>query len=183
VLRGRWLLDNIVGAPPKPPPPGVNTTLEEETPAAKSASIRERLARHRTDRQCATCHSVIDPLGFALENFDAVGRWRTVDERGNAIDASGTMQSGVEIRGLAGLRAVLLEQPDQFPTTVTEKLMGYALARRLEYYDQPSVRAIVRNAASDDYSWSSIVVGIVQSPAFLMRTAAVQPNSSVGGDR
>jgi hypothetical protein len=177
VLRGRWLLDNIVGAPPKPPPPGVNTTLEEgETPAARSASIRERLARHRTDRQCASCHSVIDPLGFALENFDAVGRWRTVDERGNPIDASGTMLSGVEIRGLAGLREVLLEQPDQFPTTVTEKLMAYALGRRLEYYDQPSVRKIVRDASSDDYSWSSIVVGIVRSPAFSMRTAAVQAN-------
>jgi len=177
VLRGRWLLDNIVGAPPKPPPPGVNTTLEEaETPAARSASIRERLERHRTDRQCASCHSVIDPLGFALENFDAVGQWRTVDERGNPIDASGTMLSGAEIRGLSGLRAVLLEQPDQFPTTVTEKLMSYALARRLEYYDQPSVREIVRNAGSDDYSWSSIVVGIVQSPAFSTRTATVQTN-------
>jgi hypothetical protein len=178
VLRGKWLLDNIIGSPPKPPPPGVNTTLEEDatTPAARSASIRERLSRHRTDRQCATCHSVIDPLGFSLENFDALGKWRTVDERGNPIDASGTLPNGVEIRGLSGLRDVLLAQPEQFVGTVTEKLMSYALARRLEYYDQPSVRQIVRAAEDEGYRWSSIVVGIVQSPAFLQRTAAVQAN-------
>jgi hypothetical protein len=115
-------------------------------------------------------------LGFSLENFDALGKWRTVDERGNPIDASGTLPNGVEIRGLSGLRDVLLAQPEQFVGTVTEKLMSYALARRLEYYDQPSVRQIVRAAEDEGYRWSSIVVGIVQSPAFLQRTAAVQAN-------
>jgi hypothetical protein len=176
VLRGKWLLDNIIGDPPKPPPPGVDTSLEEEanTPASRTASIRERLSQHRDDRQCATCHSVIDPLGFSLENFDATGKWRTVDERGNPIDPSGTLPSGVELNGLSSLRNALLAQPEQFVGTLTEKLLAYALARRLEYYDQPSVRQIVRNASSANYSWSSIVVGIVKSPGFLSRTPAVQ---------
>jgi hypothetical protein len=113
---------------------------------------------------------VIDPLGFALENFDVIGGWRTVDESGRPVDASGSTVSGAKVEGLSGLRALLLEQPDQFPRTVTEKLLAYALGRRLEYYDRPAVRKIVRDAAAHDYRWSSIILGIVESPTFLMRT-------------
>src|SRR6185503_2235726 len=169
VLRGKWLLDNMFGTPPPPPPPGVNTTLDEPTGGALPPTIRERLAKHRTNAVCSTCHSAIDPPGFALEHFDAIGAWRTTDESGKQVDATATMVSGATVRGLSGLRALLLEQPGQFPTTVTAKLMAYALGRRLEYYDRPAVRQIVRDAAAHDYRWSSLVMGIVKSPAFQMR--------------
>jgi hypothetical protein len=165
VLRGKWLLNNIFGLPVPPPPPGVDTTLNDK-PGARPASIRERLAEHRTNPSCSSCHSTIDPLGFALENFDVIGGWRTVDEAGNPVDARGTTASGASIEGLSGLRAVLLDQPEQFPRTVTEKLMAYALGRRLEYSDQPAVRTIVRDAAANGYRWSSIILGIVKSPEF-----------------
>jgi hypothetical protein len=168
VLRGKWLLDNIFGTPAPPPPPGVDTSLDAEEGAAVPATIRERLARHRDNPLCATCHSVMDPLGFALEGFDVIGGWRTVDEVGRPVDAVGTTTAGATVEGPAGLRDLLLADPEQFPRTVTEKLLAYALGRRLEYYDQPVVRQIVRDAARDDYRWSSLVLGIVQSPPFLM---------------
>jgi hypothetical protein len=170
VLRGKWLLDNMLGTPPPPPPPGVNTTLVEPPPGALPPTIRERLAQHRQNAACASCHAAIDPLGFALENFDAIGGWRTTDEAGKPVDASGTTLGGATVQGLSGLRALLLARPDQFPRTMTEKLMAYALGRRLEYYDRPSVRQIVRGAAANDYRWSSLILGIVKSPAFLMRS-------------
>jgi hypothetical protein len=144
----------------------VDTNLDAKPGAAK-LSMRERLAQHRQNPSCNSCHSVIDPLGFALENFDVIGGWRSVDESGKPVDASGATVSGAKIEGLAGLRALLLEQPEQFPRTVTEKLLSYALGRRLEYYDRPAVREIVRSAAAHDYRWSSIVLGIVESPTFL----------------
>jgi len=169
VLRGKWLLDNMLGTPPPPPPPGVNTTLEEPRGGALPPTIRERLAQHRTNAVCSTCHSAIDPLGFALENFDAIGGWRTRDESGKPVDASASLVSGATFRGLSGLRALLLEDPDQFPRTLTAKLLAYALGRRLEYYDRPAVRQIVRDAAANDYRWSSLVMGIVKSRAFQMR--------------
>ena len=171
VLRGKWLLDNIFGTPPPPPPPGVDTNLES-TPAALQLPIRERLAQHRRNPACASCHAVIDPLGFALENFDVIGGWRSIDESGQPVDARGTTVSGATVEGLAGLRALLLERPEQFPRTLTEKLMAYALGRRLEYYDRPAVRRIVRDAAAHDYRWSSLVAGIVKSPGFLLRAPA-----------
>ena len=171
VLRGKWLLDNILGLPAPPPPPGVDTNLES-TPAALALTIRERLAQHRRNPACASCHAVIDPLGFALENFDVIGGWRNVDESGAPVDARGATVSGAEVEGLAGLRALLLERPEQFPRTVTEKLLAYALGRRLEYYDRPAVRRIVRGAADGGYRWSSLVTGIVGSPVFLQREAA-----------
>jgi hypothetical protein len=176
VLRGKWLLDNIFGLPAPPPPPGVDTSLAENRPGAVPTSMRERLAQHRRDPVCASCHSLIDPLGFPLENFDAIGGWRTVDESGKPVDATGTTVSGVKVEGLSGLRALLLEQPHQFPRTVTEKLLAYALGRRLEYYDRPTVRKIVRDAAAHDYRWSSIILGIVQSPTFLMRASRAPSN-------
>ncbi len=169
VLRGKWLLDNIFGVYVPPPPANVDTTLPEIKPGTVPPTIRERLAQHRTNPVCSSCHSVIDPPGFALENFDAIGGWRSVDEAGRAVDAMGTTVSGAPVAGLSGLRALLLQRPDQFPSTVTEKLLAYALGRRLDYYDRPAVRSIVRSAAAQDYRWSSLILGIVNSPTFLMR--------------
>jgi len=173
VLRGKWLLNNIFGLPIPPPPPGVDTNLSEVKPGQRPPSMRERLAQHRQTPSCNSCHSVIDPLGFALENFDVIGGWRTIDESGRAVDASGTTASGATINGLSGLRLLLLDDPEQFPRTVTEKLLTYALGRRLEYYDRPAIRKIVRDASAQDYRWSSIVLGIVKSPTFLMRQTSM----------
>ena len=171
VLRGKWLLNNIFGLPVPPPPPGVDTNLAEIKPGAPPSSIRERLAAHRQNPSCNSCHSVIDPLGFALENFDVIGGWRTLDESGKPVDASGTTASGAKVEGLRGLRALLLDEPQQFPRTVTEKLLAYALGRRLEHYDRPTVRKIVSDAAAHDYRWSALILGVVESPAFLMRAS------------
>ncbi len=165
VLRGKWLLDNIFGLPIPPPPPGVNTDIENK-PGEAPKTMRERLEQHRKLPQCASCHAVIDPLGFALENFDAIGGWRTIDETGHPVDAEGTTANGAEVNGFAGLRKLLLARPDQFPRTVTEKLLAYAIGRRLDYYDRPAVRQIVRDAAVNDYRWSDIILGIVKSVPF-----------------
>ena len=164
VLRGKWLLNNIFGLPVPPPPPGVDTNLDK--PGARPASIRERLAEHRKNPSCSSCHSTIDPLGFALENFDVIGGWRTTDESGHPVDAHGTTAGGAAIDGLPGLRAALLAQPEQFPRTLTEKLLAYALGRRVESSDRPVVRKIVRDAAANGYRWSDLILGIVNSPAF-----------------
>src|SRR5439155_6576920 len=169
-LRGKWLLNNIFGLPVPAPPPGVDTNLADNKPGAKPASIRERLAQHRQNSSCNSCHSTIDPLGFALENFDVIGGWRTLDESGRPVDATGETLAGAKIEGLRGLRALLLDDHEQFPRTVTEKLMAYALGRRVEYYDRPAVRKIVHDAAARNYSWSSLIIGIVKSPSFLMRS-------------
>jgi len=175
VLRGKWLLDNIFGVRVPPPPPGVDTSLKTK-PGGLPPSMRERLAQHRESPTCSTCHSVIDPIGFSLEHFDVIGGWRTIDESGNPVDATGTTPSGAKVDGLSGLRALLLERPEQFPRTVTEKLLAYALGRHLEHYDQPAVRRIVRDAAAGDYRWSSLIVGIVKSPSFLMRASRTATN-------
>ena len=171
VLRGKWLLDTILGAPPPSPPADV-PALPERGQGGRTTSVRERLERHRQAPACATCHASIDPPGFALEQFDGLGAWRTRDEFGNAIDATATMPNGRTVEGMAGLRALLLERPEQFAGTVTEKLLSYALGRGLEHTDKPTVRAIVRGAAADDYRWSALIAGIAKSPAFLMRNAA-----------
>ena len=176
VLRGKWLLDNIFGVAIPPPPAGVNTSLPDTAPGAKPPTIRERLAQHRTNPVCSSCHSVIDPPGFALENFDAIGAWRTVDESGQLVDATGNTASGTPIEGLAGLRGLLLNPKDRFPHVFAEKLLAYALGRRLESYDRPVVRKIVRDAEAGDYKWSSLVLGIVKSPAFLQRAAPSAAN-------
>ncbi|HJN95048.1 MAG TPA: DUF1588 domain-containing protein, partial [Gammaproteobacteria bacterium] len=173
VLRGKWLLDNMLGTPPPPPPPNV-PILPGAGAGEAPASIRERLAQHRADPICSSCHTVIDPIGFALENFDVIGAWREFDEVGNPVDPNGTYPGGVEFAGYADLRDWMLDRPDRFAHTLTEKLMTYALGRRVEYYDQPVVRQIVRDAALEDYSWSAIVLGIVESPAFKMSRAPVQ---------
>ena len=171
VLRGKWLLDTILGAPPPSPPADV-PALPERGEGGRTNSVRERLERHRQAVACATCHASIDPPGFALEQYDGLGAWRTADEFGNPIDAAATMPNGRTVAGMAGLRALLLERPEQFAGTVTEKLLSYALGRGLEHADRPTVRAVVRDAAADDYRWSALVAGIAKSPAFLMRNAA-----------
>jgi hypothetical protein len=176
VLRGKWLLENIFGVAVPAPPPGVNASLPEPTPGTKPPTIRERLAQHRKQPVCASCHAVIDPSGFALENFDAIGGFRTIDESGKPVDSMGNTVDGTPVNGLPGLRALLLNPKDKFPHTVTEKLMAYALGRPLEYFDRPTVRQITRDAAASDYKWSSIVVGIVKSPSFLRRAAPVATN-------
>ncbi|PYR36524.1 MAG: hypothetical protein DMF89_12595 [Acidobacteria bacterium] len=168
VIRGKWILNNILGAPPPDPPPNVPALSDRRT-QAKVQTMRERMAQHRSNPACASCHSMIDPTGFALENFDAIGRWRTVDESYNAIDASGALPDGTTFNGVSELRAALTKHPERFVNTVTEKLLTYALGRGLEYYDMPAVRKILKDAALDGYRMQSIVLGIVKSYPFQFR--------------
>ncbi|MBF8305299.1 MAG: hypothetical protein HW398_487, partial [Acidobacteria bacterium] len=168
VLRGKWILENILGAPPPPPPPDVPSLPENGQNGGKTLSMRERMEQHRSNAVCASCHSRMDPLGFALENFNAVGEWRTADG-GALLDTSGVLPDGTRFRGPGELRKALVAHPEQFVTTVTEKLLTYALGRGVESYDQPAIRKIVRDAAPGNYRWSSIVIGIVNSTPFQMR--------------
>jgi hypothetical protein len=168
-IRGKWVLENILAAPPPAPPANV-PALELSNKDGKPLSVRQMLEMHRANPACASCHARMDPLGLSLENFDAIGQWRTTDA-GQAIDASGVLLDGTKVDGPRELRQALMAQKTQFVKTVTGKLLTYALGRGLEYYDAPTVRAIDRSAAADDYRWSSVIVGIVKSPAFQMRTA------------
>ena len=168
VLRGKWILNNILGTPPPDPPPGIPALNDKKT-QAKVATMRERMSAHRANPACAACHSMIDPAGFALERFDAIGRSRVVDESFNVLDTSGVLPDGTAFDGVAELRAALVERPDRFATTVTEKLLTYALGRGLDYYDMPAVRRIVREASEDDHGMHAIVIGIVNSYPFLHR--------------
>ncbi len=181
VLRGKWLLENLLGAPPPPPPPDV-PGLEESPDREQTAGMRERMAQHRANPVCASCHARIDPLGFALENFDAVGRWRATDGgTDNLIDATGTLPDGAAFDSPAAFRAALLTEPwaGEFTRTVTEKLLTYALGRGLEFYDAPVVRQIVRDAEPEAHRWSSLILGIVESVPFQMRRADDAPLGSV----
>ena len=172
VVRGKWILENVMGTPPPPPPPGAANVLADNAPG-KLASVRARLAAHRSNAQCASCHRVMDPLGFALENFDAVGAWRT-DDQGAPIDASDTLVDGTKVNGPAELRQALLRHPEMFVTAFTEKLLVYALGRGLDHHDMPAVRAIVRGAAGDDHRFGAIVLGIARSVPFQMREASAK---------
>ena len=169
VIRGKWVLDNIFGAPPPPPPPDV--PILDNTIVSASLPIRERLKEHRTSPVCASCHKTIDPIGFALENFDAVGRWRDYDD-GAPVDALGGLPDGSEFDGVAGLEAGLLRRPELFAETLTEKLLTFALGRGVEYYDAPAVRKILRAAESEGYRFSSLILGIVRSAPFQMRKSS-----------
>lgn len=169
VLRGKFVLENILDAPVPPPPPDV-PPLKETAEGEHPKTLREQMAEHRANPACATCHKIMDPIGFALENFDAIGEWRT-REPGGPIDASGQLADGTKINGVVGLRDALVRHPDMFASTLTEKLLTYGLGRGLDYYDKPVVRSIVRDAARDNYRFSSIVMGIVRSTPFQMRTA------------
>jgi hypothetical protein len=168
VKRGAWILENITGTPPHAPPPGVEA-LKENMDGQKAKTVRERMEAHRSNPSCNQCHGILDPLGFAFENFDAIGGWRTKDhETATVIDAGGEL-GGVQLRGPADVRKHLMEKPEQFALTFTEKLFEYSLGRGLDYTDMPTVRAIVRAAARDDYRFVSIVLGIVNSPSFQMQ--------------
>ena len=167
-IRGRWLLENILGTPPPPPPPNVPSLDVKKGDNGLPLTMRQQMEQHRANPVCASCHKVMDPLGFALENFDATGKWRATDG-GNPIDSSGTTPEGIPFQGPAELRKLLLTHPELFVTTVTEKLLTYALGRGVEYYDAPAVRKIIREAAPDNYRWSSLMTGIIQSTPFQMR--------------
>ena len=168
VLRGVWVLDNIYGAPPPPPPPDVPAL--DETAVSASLPMRERLAAHRNNPVCASCHNTIDPVGFSMENFDAVGRWRN-SEGDNPLDVAGGLPGMDPFTGIAGLEKGLLQRPELFADTMTEKLMTFALGRGVEYFDAAAIRQIVRDAESTDYRFSSLIMGIVESTPFQMRTS------------
>jgi hypothetical protein len=168
VIRGKWILNNVLGAPPPDPPADVPALSEQRT-QTRAPTMRERMAQHRNNPMCSNCHTMIDPAGFALENFDATGRWRIVDESFNPIDATGALPDGRKFDGVAELRAALAARPERFVNTLTEKLLTYALGRGLEYYDMPAVRTILKDAAPDGYRMHAIVAGVVRSYPFQFR--------------
>jgi len=171
VVRGKWILDNLLGAPPPPMPANVPPLNENNQQGGKVLTMRQRMEDHRSNPYCASCHQIMDPIGFSLENFDATGAWRTREggTHGTPIDASGQLLDGTKVNGPVELRRALLKNPQIFVGTMTEKLMTYALGRGVAYYDMPAVRGIVRDSASHDYHFSSIILGIVHSAPFQMR--------------
>jgi hypothetical protein len=184
VLRGAFILKHIEGVPPATPPPNVPTLDEKDIGTTKALTVREMIAKHRANPTCASCHAVMDPLGLALENFDATGKWRDRDRyAGAAIDSSGELPDGTPINGPDDLRNALLRRPEQFAQTFTEGLITYATGRKLEYYDMPTVRRIVRGAAASDYRFSALVQAVVRSEQFRMRRVPQPaPGASPGGN-
>ena len=182
VLRGKWILETLLGNPPPPPPPDV-PALQEAGEGHKVLSVRERLSEHRKNPACASCHVSMDPLGFALENFDATGRWRTFEANGPAdlapqkVDVSAQLPDGTKFEGVAGLRNILNARKDQFVYTMTEKLLTFALGRGADWYDAPAIRDAVRAAQKDDYRFATLVSSIVSSRPFQMRMS--QPAEEV----
>ena len=169
VLRGKWVLENILGAPPPPPPPNVPPL--EDTKTEQAISMRERMVHHRANPVCASCHAMMDPIGLSLENFDAIGRWRTRTDGFAPLDVSGSLPGGITFEGVGGLKEALSSRPELFVTTLTEKLLAYALGRAVEHYDAPAVRRIMRKAEQHDYRFSSLILGIVRSTPFQMRSS------------
>jgi len=182
VLRGKFILNYIEGVPPANPPPGVPALNDKDIGTTKALTVRELMARHRASPTCSSCHSVMDPLGFALENFDAVGMWRDKDRfAGTAIDSAGELPDGTKLKGPDDLRNALLRRPDQFVQTFTENLLTYSMGRTREYYDMPTVRRIVRETAAKDYKFSAIVQAVVRSEQFKMRRVPqAEPSQSAG---
>ncbi len=176
VLRGKWVLENVLGSPPPPPPPNV-PALKENEKGRPARTMREQLAEHRANPACASCHRIMDPIGFALENFDPVGAWRAT-EGGRPIDASGELADGAVVDGVVGLRQALLQRPERFVGAMVEKLMIYALGRGLTHHDMPAVRQIVRDAAAQQYRFSALVLGVVRSTPFQTRTRTLAPAAS-----
>jgi len=166
VIRGKWILENLLGSPPPAPPPDVPPL--EEKPTATAKSVRERIEQHRASPACAGCHKIMDPIGLAMENFDAVGRWRTTDE-GVAIDASGQLVDGTPLNGPSSLRKAMLDRQDVFVAAMTEKLMMYGVGRETKYYDMPAVRSVMRDAAKNRYRLSDLILGVVKSAPFQMK--------------
>ncbi len=167
-IRGKWVLEQLLGTPPPPPPPNVPALKEDAR--AKVLTMRQRMEEHRASPHCAVCHRIMDPLGFALENFDGIGRWRDTDgdEGTERSIPSGVLPDGTLFNGPGGLREILLSRRDQFVETFTERLLTYALGRGVEEYDRPVIRKITREAAADDHRWSAIILGIVKSKPFQM---------------
>jgi len=178
VLRGVWILENLLGAPPPPPPPNV-PDLKDKSADGRLLSMREQMAQHRANAVCGACHSRMDPLGLAMENFDAVGQWRTIGESRQPIDASGGLPDGTKVAGFEELRRALLLHSREFVLTLTEKMMIYALGRGLEPYDAPAVRRIANDATANGYRFSTIILGVTQSVPFQMRRSADQGEPAV----
>jgi hypothetical protein len=168
VTRGAWVLENLMGAPPPSPPPGVETNLDESPEDVEPRTLRERMEQHRSNPACASCHSIMDPIGFALENFDLVGRWRAFDGE-TPIDATSELVDGTRIDGPVSLREALLDRKEVVVSTAVAKLMTYAVGRETTYADMPAIRRIVRDAADDEYRFRDLVVGVVKSDPFLER--------------
>jgi hypothetical protein len=170
-VRGKWVLDNLLGAPPPPMPANVPPLDENGQQAGRVLTMRERMEVHRRNPVCANCHKIMDPIGLAMENFDAVGSWRTREggTHGTAIDASGVLLDGTKVDGIVSLRKALMRNPEIFVGTFVEKMMTYALGRGVAAADMPTVRQIVRDGASQNYRFAFMVEGIVNSPAFQMR--------------
>jgi hypothetical protein len=177
VVRGKWILENVLGVPAPEPPPGVETDLEPEAGVTEASSLRQRLEAHRANPVCSSCHRIMDPIGLALENFDLTGQWRDFDD-GVPIDASGVLVDGTPIGGPSDLLRALMARSEVFVKTMTEKLMMYALGRPVEYEDMPAIRSIVSEAAEDDHRFSSIVVAIAESAPFQMRTKSGGGNAA-----
>jgi hypothetical protein len=163
VLRGKWVLTNILGTPPPPPPPNVPAFNEMAV-----GTVRQRMEQHRSNPACSGCHSVMDAVGFTLENFDAIGHWRTKDT-GEIVDATGALPDGTPAKGAAAMIQAIAAHPEQFVRTTTEMLLTYALGRGTEYYDMPVIRTVAREAAAKNYRFAELVLGIVKSPPFQMR--------------
>ena len=171
VLRGKFVLDNLLGSPPPEPPPNV-PALEESSQTGEQLTMREAMAQHRENPACRVCHAAMDPIGFSLENYDAIGKWRDMFA-GVDVDASGLLPDGAVFNGRKGLENLILDRPTDFVATVTEKLLTYALGRGVEYYDMPTIRSIVRRSEQEDFSWSSLIFGVVESAPFQMRRTAL----------
>ncbi|MDY6984245.1 MAG: DUF1592 domain-containing protein, partial [Pseudomonadota bacterium] len=174
VIRGAWILENLLHAPVPAPPPGVETNLDGDGSVVLKSSVRERLEQHRADPSCHSCHSVIDPVGFALENFDSIGAWRTKDGDSD-VDPRGTLVDGTPVDSADDLREALMSRSELFVSTFTEKLFTYALGRGVEYHDMPTVRGIMREAEKNDHAFNTLVLGIVQSPQFTQRVKSETP--------
>jgi hypothetical protein len=173
VTRGKWVLENVLGAPPPNPPPGVETNLEKDAAQVKATSLRQRMELHRSSPVCASCHRLMDPIGFSLENFDNTGKWRALDGK-TAIDATGQLADGTKLNGPATLRQALLARSDVFAGVFAERLLTYATGRAMRPQDMPAVRAVTSTAARSKYRFSSFVLGVVRSTPFQMKTKATE---------
>ncbi len=177
VVRGKWVLETLLSSPPPPPPPNVPALKTEGSAPGKTLTMREAMIQHRANPACAGCHARMDPIGFAMENFDAVGKWRDNDG-GKPIDVSGVLPDGTKLNGISGLKQALLRHPDEFVSTVAEKLLMYAIGRNVQYFDAPAIRAIVRGAAKSNYAFSALVMGVVESVPFQMRQGQAEPSAA-----
>ena len=173
VTRGKWVLENVLGAPPPNPPAGINTNIDRDPADVKVTTLRQRMELHRSSPACASCHRLMDPIGFSLENFDNAGKWRTLDGR-SPIDATGLLVDGTRLDGAVTLRRALLAKSDVFASVFGERLLTYAVGRAMRPQDMPAVRAIAHAAAQDHYKFSSFVMAIVKSAPFRMKTKAVE---------